>query len=59
MLENTFTAGGVSFIEATSMMRLLVVIEYVERLNGATCHDELMAASDLKRFSLMGYDKVN
>ena len=48
MLEYTFTADGVSFVEAATMMRLLVVVEYVERLNGATCHDELMAASDLK-----------
>ena len=32
-----------------SMMELLVVIEYVKRLDGATCHDELMAAIDLKK----------
>ena len=48
MLEDTFAADCVSFIGASSAMELLVVIEYVERLDGATCHDELMAASDLK-----------
>ena len=49
MLEDTFTAQGVSFIEATNTVPLLVVIEYVERLDGATCHDELMVASAIQK----------
>lgn len=49
MVEDTVTAGEIRTAKAADRGLLLVLIEDVERLNGAACHDGCMVATESKK----------